>query len=351
MKRFLIIQTAFLGDVILTLPLVQVLKREFAESVIDVVAIPETADVLVNHPAVSNVVLYDKHGKHKSLMALLHFRNRLREGNYDVVICPHRSLRSAILAGTSNAKMRIGFDMSAASRFFTHRLPWKFGVHEVERNLSLLGPVLAANGKPQLEGREMPELSISEKDRSGAERFLVETGVKHPFAVVAPGTVWRTKQYPLEMMIEVVRGLLRRFNYIVILGGKKDSALESSFRKIGNGVVVAIGKLSIMSSAEVIRNSSLLVANDSAPVHIASAFDVPTAAVFGPTVKDFGFYPYHSRSVVIEVEDLGCRPCSIHGGKKCPIGTFECMIRISPDEIIEKAVRVSETIQRIGVKS
>lgn len=142
MKKILIIQTAFLGDVILTLPLVQALAREVPDSLIDFIAIPETADVLRNHAGISNLIVYDKHGKQKSFLSFLLFRNRLRASNYDVVLCPHRSLRSCLLAKGTQAKVRIGFDNSALKSVFTEVVPWKFGMHEVDRNLSLIQPLL-----------------------------------------------------------------------------------------------------------------------------------------------------------------------------------------------------------------
>ncbi len=336
MTRALVIQTAFLGDVILTLPLVQVLKSSIADLQLDFLAIPETTEILKSHPDISQVIVYDKHGRHSSVSAFLDLRAGLKKRIYDYVFCPHRSMRSALLASGTGARLRVGFDRSAWKRGFTHLVPWKFGVHEVERNLSLLEPV---NIEPR---REAPKLFPGDENRDEATRFLSEKGVERPYAVVAPGTVWNTKQYPIEMMLQVVRGLLERFSRVILIGGKKDAGLAESFGSLGDKVVSAIGEFSFMSSAEIIRRASLLVANDSAPIHVASAFNVPTVAIFGPTVKDFGFFPYHRSSKVVETETLGCRPCSIHGGNRCPIGTFECMRNISPERIVSESLKLLE---------
>ncbi len=336
MKRGLVIQTAFLGDVILALPLVQVLKKSNEESQVDFIAIPETSEILKSHPDISQVIVYDKHGKHNSVSAFLDLRAGLRKRVYDYVICPHRSLRSALLASGTRAKIRVGFDRSASKRSFTHVMPWKFGMHEVERNLSLLRPLGIEVG------REEPKIFPASGNRDEAARFLAEHGVEPPYAVVAPGTVWNTKQYPVEMMTRVVLGLLERFTKVVLIGGKKDAGLAGRFTNIGGNVVSAIGDFPFMSSAEIVRRASLLVANDSAPIHVASAFNVPTVAIFGPTVTEFGFYPYHKKSRVVEVPGLGCRPCSIHGGDHCPIGTFECMRRIPPEEILSAGLELLE---------
>jgi lipopolysaccharide heptosyltransferase II len=336
MNRVLVIQTAFLGDVILTLPLVQAIKRHLGDVQVDFLAIPETADVVKSHPDISQLLLYDKHGKHSSFSDFLELRAGLRRRVYNYVFCPHRSLRSALLAGGTRAQVRVGFDRTAWKRSFTHLMPWKFGIHEVERDLSLLA---AIGIKAE---REEPRLHPNEENREQVSRFLSSHGIEPPYAVVAPGTVWKTKQYPLEMMALVVRGLMAKFSAVVLIGGPRDLESAKDLAVAGGNVVSAIGEFSFMTSAELIRRASLLVANDSAPIHAASAFGVPTVAIFGPTVKDFGFYPYHESSKVVEADGLGCRPCSIHGGNRCPIGTFECMRSISPERVVAESFRLLE---------
>ncbi|MGO9480888.1 MAG: glycosyltransferase family 9 protein [Candidatus Kryptoniota bacterium] len=334
MKKFLIIQTAFLGDVILTLPTVQLLKRMIPDSEIDFMAIPETSEILKSHPDISRLRVYDKHGKQKTLASFVRFKNELRGRKYDAVICPHRSLRSCLLTKFSKAGIRVGFDNSAMKSCFTDLLPWRFGVHEVDRNLSLLKP-LGINIR-----RELPRIFPTAENVEQAEGFLLGHEVQPPFAVVAPGTVWQTKRYPVEMMAEVAEKLSEKFASVVVIGGSKDMELAQNFDNLAGRVIPAIGKFPIMTSAEIIRRASLLIANDSAPVHIASAFNVPTVAIFGPTVRNFGFAPYHEKSVVVEVDGLSCRPCTIHGGPRCPIGTFDCMKKISPDRVVEMALKL-----------
>lgn len=308
--------------------MVQVLKRRFPDSQVDFLAIPETYDVLRGHPDISHVVVYDKHGKHNSLTAFLDLRAGLKKRRYDLLICPHRSLRSALLASGTKAEVRIGFDRSALKRSFTDIKPWEFGVHEIDRNLSLLEPLGI------VENREEPRLYPDEVSREAAEKLLSSHGVTGSYAVVAPGTVWETKRYPPDLMREVVKGLLARFQNVVLVGGKKDVTVAARIADVDDRVISAVGELEFMASAEIIRRASLMVANDSAPVHVASAFGTPAVAIFGPTVKDFGFYPYHENSRVVEIEGLSCRPCSIHGGKSCPIGTLECMKKIAPERVV-----------------
>ncbi|HEY9166983.1 MAG TPA: glycosyltransferase family 9 protein [Candidatus Kryptonia bacterium] len=337
MNRALIIQTAFLGDVILTTPLVQVLKREHPEMAVDIVVIPSTREVVENHPAVSKVITYDKHGAQKSPWSFISLGRELRKMKYDVIICPHRSLRSALLSRMTNAPVRIGFRNSALPGSFTSTLAWKFGVHEVDRNLSLLEPLGIATH------REVPRLFPTQGNREEVDLFIGENRIEKPFAAIAPGTVWRTKQYPVAKMVEVAKQLLERFARIVIVGGPADAETAASFDGIDSRIVSAVGKLSVMSSAELISRASLLVSNDSAPVHIAASFEVPTVAIFGPTAGNFGFYPYGDNSAVVETTGLGCRPCTIHGGARCPIGTFDCMEMITPYYVAATALRISGT--------
>lgn len=345
MKHVLIIQTAFLGDVILALPLAQVLKRLYPEARVDFLAIPETSGIVQSHPDISKAIIYDKHEKHHSLMNFMELRAGLKKRGYDVVVCPHRSLRSALLASGTGAAVRIGFDRSAWKRSFTDLMPWKFGMHEVERNLSLLKPLGIEID------REEPRLYPDEKNAEEAARFLSTHGVQPPYAVVAPGTVWNTKRYPADSMREVVAGLLGSFERVVLIGGRKDLDVASKVAGADSRVVSAAGELPFMSSAELIRRASLLIANDSAPIHIASAFGTPTVAIFGPTVRDFGFYPYHRNSRVVEIDGLGCRPCSIHGGDHCPITTFECMRKITPETIVAAGLELCARSSELGNKN
>ncbi|MGC8594166.1 MAG: glycosyltransferase family 9 protein [Candidatus Kryptoniota bacterium] len=334
-KKILVIQTAFLGDVILTLPVVQRLKKIEANSTVDFVTIPETAEIVQNNKFVDNVFILDKHGRERNFASIYAFGKSIRRQSYDIVLCPHRSLRSALITAMSGASIRIGFENSALPVVFTQRVPWKFGVHEIDRNMSLLGALgLECGGEP-------PMLFPTNEDIETVEKFLLVNNVKSPFAVVAPGTVWPTKQYPVSKMRDVVKALLLYFKNVVIVGGKGDVAAAENL-VTDKRVVMAAGKLRVLSSAEIVRRSSVIVANDSAAVHIASAFGTPTVAIFGPTIRDFGFYPYNKNSLVIEIEGLSCRPCSLHGGRRCPISTFECMNNIKPETVAEAAITLAE---------
>lgn len=336
-NNILIIQTAFIGDAILTLPLIQVLKNSFSNSSIDVVAIPRTSEIFTSHPAVSRVIQYDKHARDKGIGGFVRLYGLLRSVQYDLVIVPHRSLRSALLSKISHAPFSIGFDRSAG-RFLLHCLVhYDPTIHEVERNLSLLEPL---GIKSEL--KILPRLYPSEQDIQYIDSIIDSLRLNNTQEVIAiaPGTVWNTKRWPKERFAEVSKRLIEQKYAVVLIGGKEDALLCEDVKTMAGGGCISnfAGKLSLLQSAEFIRRCKILISNDSAPAHLSMAVGTPVVAIFGATVPEFGFAPYGPEDIVVEIKGLECRPCSIHGGKKCPIKTFDCMMQISPQNVLAEAL-------------
>ncbi len=336
-KKVLILQTAFLGDVILTLPLVQVLKKDFPGSEIDFLCIPGTSGLLGNNPYINEVIEYDK--KNSGMKGLLDLMKKLRGKKYDLIISPHRSFRSALISFFSSAGKTISFDRSSAGFLYDINVPYADNVHEIQRNLKLLTALgVAGNGiiKPEL----FP--GINEKER--VDELLMQneiTGEKKIIAI-APGSVWFTKRFP-EEKFAILCDLLRQLDHkIVLIGGEADTGISKRILSMSDNknIIDLTDRVSILESAEVIRRSALLITNDSAPLHIANSFGTAVIAIFGATVPSFGFYPYGKNDIVIETPGLSCRPCSIHGGNKCPIGTFECMLKIKEERIYESVRKI-----------
>lgn len=324
-ESFLVVQTAFAGDLICTLPLLQALRREFPTSRIAVVAIPGTAGLLANHPAVDEIYVYDKREADRGLWGLLRLSRLIRAVGFATAIVPHRSLRSALLVWKAGIPRRIGFHTSAGRRLFTHIVRYDASIHEIERNLSLMSGV---TGKTH--PREVPRLNPSAADRSAVDSIVGKEG-SGSLVAVAPGTVWNTKRWPAAKFVDLIRILHGEGHHVVLVGGMDDGPLAASILSAlpGGRITSAVGKLTLLQSAELIRRCSILVSNDSAPMHLAVAVQTPVVALFGATVPAFGFAPLGAHDRVIEVTGLPCRPCSIHGGRRCPIGTFDCMNRIS----------------------
>lgn len=335
-RNIIIVQTAFLGDVILTLPLAQVLKRKFPSSRISFVVVPAAAELLGNHPAIDDPVVYDKRGRDRGLSGLFRLGGELRKRRFDTALVPHRSLRSAALVRIAGIGTRIGFDASAGRFLFNRVIPYERTHHEVRRNLSLLAALGIETGE-----MEFPALYPARADEAAAAQFLTEKGIAGHERLIgfAPGTVWNTKRWPLERFAETARTLASSGHPVVLIGGRDDAPLADAIIREaapGGGVVSAAGRLSLLASAALIRRCAVLLSNDSAPVHLALAVRTPVIVIYGATIPGFGFAPYGERDRVVETHALVCRPCSIHGGEACPVKTFECMMNISAAHIVEE---------------
>jgi heptosyltransferase-2 len=336
-NHILVIQTAFIGDAILTLPLIQVLKTNYPNSSIDVVVVPRTVDVFSHHPAISNIIPYDKRGKDSGLIGFWRLRNQLRTKNYDLIVIPHRSLRSALLAWLLKPNVRIGFDRSACRLLFSRIVHYDSMEHEIDRNLSLLAPLSLRINK-----NELPRLYPSAEDTQVVDSVLDSFGLNKGIHIltVAPGTIWNTKRWPADRFAVICKQLSFKCSAVLLIGGKEDSALCEEIAGMSNAknVFNVAGKFSLLQSAELIKRSNVLVSNDSAPMHIAVAVGTPVVALFGATVPEYGFAPRGANDIVIETKGLTCRPCSIHGGETCPIGTFDCMLAITPEFVVSKVM-------------
>ncbi len=331
-SKILIIQTAFLGDVILTTPLVNALFRSIKGAAIDFLTTPASAGLVETNPAVREVLIYDKRGRDRGLAGIRKIAGELHNRAYDVCISPHRSLRSAYLTYRSGAELRIGFNTSSWRGAFSHIVPYRHDIHEIERNLSLLNP-LEIPVKP-----EKPSVIPDENDREVVESVLAETGgvsADRLFAV-APGSVWPTKRWPAGHYADFCRQLAAIDFKPVLIGSSGDGPLCRQISDLAGNALNYAGKFTLRQTACLLTKCRGLLTNDSAPLHLGMAADIPVFAIFGPTVPGFGFAPFGENGFVIERKDVGCRPCGIHGGKKCPVKTFACMELITAGEVFKK---------------
>jgi heptosyltransferase II len=339
--RILIFHTAFIGDIVLTLPLVQALRAHLPASRIAFVATPLASGVLRNHPAIDEVISYDKKGRDRGLAGVIRLVRDLRRRRFDLAIVPHRSLRSALIPWLARTPRRVGFTTSAAPAFFTDKVRYRRERNEIGRDLDLLTP-LGVPSPPE----SLPRLYPNEQDREIVQAMLDrrEAGSAgfdaSRMIAVAPGSVWNTKRWPADRFQSLCRMLIADGLSVVLIGGEKDAEL---CEKVSEGLEAerllnSAGHLSLLQSAEMIRRCNATVSNDSAPMHLAVGVGTPVVAIFGATVPAFGFAPAGARDRIMGVEGLSCRPCGIHGGDVCPIGSFICMNGISPAEV-HRAVR------------
>ncbi len=333
-KRILIVQTAFLGDVVLTLPVVQKIHEKYPNAKIDFIAIPAAQNLLSMCPQINQLWIYDKQGQAKGLAAFINYAKKLRKTHYQIAFVPHRSIRSAALVWLAKIPIRIGFDRSAGKWLFTNIIPYPTGVHEINRNLHLL----KSDGLDPAE-KVFPQLHFSDADKQAVWHFFKKYHLNsgNKIITMAPGSVWATKRWLPKYFAKLADMLGKTGYQIVLVGAEPDNCIAREIITLSkNTLFNAVGKFSVSQSALVIQNSRLLITNDSAPMHLAVAVKTPIVAIFGPTVREFGFYPYGEFDQIAEVKNLNCRPCAKHGGAKCPIGTFACMKHLLPEHVFQK---------------
>lgn len=330
--RILIIHTAFIGDIVLSTPLIKKLRDTYPKAEITYLTTPVGASILRNNPHLNHIIEYDKRGEHKGIKGFWAIAKKLKMEAYNLVITPHRYLRSTFLTFLTGAPIRKGYDSAAASFLYNERVHYDKSKHEVEKLLSFV---------PKDEGKRYEiEIFPTELEVEKVDKLLEKRREK--VVVVAPGSKWFTKKWPLEYFNRVIKELEKREDTtVVVVGGKEEMFFNMP---LANTTIDLRGKTTLLELAEVIRRADIVLTNDSSPIHIASAFpNVRILALFGPTVEKFGFFPWSKNSEVFQVEGLECRPCSIHGGDSCPKKHFKCMLDIKPEMVLERIESILES--------
>ena len=326
--KFLIIQTAFIGDVILATAVAEKLHIRHPDAQIDFVLRKGNEPLLMDHPFIKNVLIWDKkQGKIKNLLSIIH---QIRGHKYDSVINLHRFASSGFIAAFSGAREIIGFDKNPLSFLFSKKIKHEIGngKHEVERNQELIQHLADQEA-------EKPKLYPTQSDYN-----LVKKYKEQPFICIAPSSVWFTKQYPKEKWIELCNALPKDLP-IFLLGAPNDVSycaeiIAGSENRNSKNTINLAGKLSFLQSAALMKDAKMNFVNDSAPMHISSAVNANTTAIFCSTVPSFGFGPLSENSQIVETKMImKCRPCGLHGHKTCPEGHFKCGFSIETNELLK----------------
>lgn len=328
MKKILIIQTASLGDVILTTPIIEKLHHFFPDAKIDFLLKYGYEDLMKKHPFIHRVIVWDKsEKKYKHLRELIRL---VRERNYDTVINVQRFASSGLVTALSGAKTKIGFDKNPFSFFFTKRVKHRIGKkegqpHEAERNLSLIDSLTNRDRFPV-------RIYPTQQDFAKVSQYKTKQ-----YITIAPGSLWFTKQLPEEKWVEFVKSLDRDL-VVYFLGSPAEKALcERIIAGAGhrNNLNLA-GKFSFLESAALMKDARMNYVNDSAPMHLASGIDAPVTAVYCSTVPEFGFGPLSEKSYIVQAKDPpACKPCGLHGFNQCPEKHFNCAKQINVEQLIE----------------
>ena len=339
--NILIIHTAFIGDIVLSTALISKLKEKYPDSDIYYLTTPLGKEILKNNPKIKEVIIYDKRGKDKGFGAFISFVRKIRNLKIDVCLTPHRYLRSSVLSLLSGAKIRVGYDIANLSFVFNKKIKYDKTKHEVEKLLSFVDD---DNKRFEL------EMYPNEKDEIKIDSLVKNLSENKKIILIAPGSKWFTKKWPEEYFRILIQNLVKRDDLlIVITGGKEEKEIELN---LDSKVLDLRGEITLLELAELTKRAVLVVSNDSAPIHITSAFpDTRIIGIFGPTVKEFGFFPWSKNSKVFEINGLYCRPCAIHGGNSCPEKHFRCMREITPDLIENEIYNYVASIDNKKVKA
>ena len=335
--RILVVQTAFLGDIILTTPLLLALKTAYPESHLALLTTPVGKSALQGLPELDEIISYDKNGQERGLAAFFRKSREVRKKKFDLAVSAHRSFRSALLLAFSRIPILVGFEDASLHRVYHLRVKRDKHKHEVLRNLSLMDPV------KELPKNFEPKLKLPLPKNFSLEKFGLNPA-RRPLIGFAPGSAWPTKRWPAEKFAELAKKLAAELGAkIAVLGDQADLEFCREVAKGGGSEVADLcGKTSTQELFGVISKLDALVTNDSAPVHIASAFSVPAVVIFGPTTPAFGFGPWQNPHQVIE-KNISCRPCHHHGPVQCPEGHFKCMMDVGAEEVAAAVKILLET--------
>ena len=333
MKKILVIQTAFIGDVVLATSLIENLHQQFPEVKIDILVRKGNESLFQSHPFLNQVLVWDKkNNKYQNWVGLLF---KIRSRQYDVVLNAQRFAATGAWTAFSKAKIKIGFDKNPFSFLFTHSVLHQFsekGQHEIDRNHQLLSSLfLTKVAMPKLYPTASDELAVSSYQQT-------------PYLCIAPASVWFTKQFSIEKWVDLINELPFK-GPIYLIGGPDDKLLcDQILQKINRKLVVNLaGRLSFLASAALQKKAVLNYVNDSAPMHFASAVNAPVVAVYCSTLPNFGFGPLSDGSFIVQTnEALACRPCGIHGKKQCPLKHFDCAKTIKMDQLIAPLLQVEQ---------
>jgi len=333
MKKILVIQTAFIGDVVLATSLIENLHQQFPEVMIDILVRKGNESLFQAHPFLNQVLVWDKkNNKYQNWVGLLF---KIRSIQYDVVLNAQRFAATGAWTAFSKAKIKIGFDKNPFSFLFTHAVVHQFsekGQHEIDRNHQLLSSLF------------MTKVAMPKLYPTASDELAVSSYQQLPYLCIAPASVWFTKQFSLEKWVDLINEVPFK-GFIYLIGGPGDKLLcDQILQKINRRSVVNLaGRLSFLASAALQKKAVLNYVNDSAPMHFASAVNAPVVAVYCSTLPNFGFGPLSDHSFVVQTnEALTCRPCGIHGKKQCPLKHFDCAKTIKMDQLIAPLLQVEQ---------
>ncbi len=362
-RRILVLQTAFLGDVLLGATFFYKIRELYPEAEVSIICRPNTGTILKNLGLVDVVIEINKGQRSSYRMAL----KALKNFPIDVLFVMHRSVRSYLLSLQIVAKIKIAYRLRWNSFGFTHLVVRDLHLPEPLRQLQLLLPLLeksapekAASLLNEMHSRNWnqkinelvlptPPVSWRPPLRQMIAKFADEipTLAKSSLAAlpaesrriaVFPGSVWPTKRWTESGFAGLIKELVKRGWKILLMGAPDERALcERVAEQAGepDQVLVLAGALTPWESLLTLAGVERVVTNDSASAHMAALLDLPIVAIFGPTTLALGYRPWATEVKIVENNALECRPCGKHGHKRCPLGHHLCMKNLSSVAVLQ----------------
>ncbi|MCC6848914.1 MAG: lipopolysaccharide heptosyltransferase II [Deltaproteobacteria bacterium] len=335
--RILLVQTGFLGDIILTTPLVAALRRARPDTELWMMVTPAGAPLVAAHPDLDGVLVDDKRGADRGIAGFARLVRKLRRADVTIAIAAHKSVRTALGLRAAGIPRRIGFASAPAAALYSERVVRPAAVHDRDRLLALLAPFAIAAVDAET---AHPRVALDTATRGRARALLAARVGGLPLAALCPGSAWRTKRWPPRAFAALARALAADGYGCLLLGSPDERGLTAEVHAAAGGATIDLGGATDLPLlAALLAEAAVVVSNDSAPMHLASAADVPQVAVFCATTPGQGYGPLGRRAEVVE-RDLACRPCGRHGGARCPRGTDDCMELVTVDEVRAAVARV-----------
>jgi lipopolysaccharide heptosyltransferase II len=317
--RVLVVQPAFLGDVVFTSALVDALAERFAE--VDVCVTPRGRDAALAMPRATRVQVFDKRAGDRGPWGLWRAARRLRDRRYDVAVLPHRSPRSAMLAWLSGIRRRVGFRGAPGAPLYTERIDAPAGTFTGRE--AALARALGAEPRPM---RLAPR---PEWVRAADERLR---GASGGLAALCVGSEWETKIWPADHFAALADRLAERGLTPVLLGGAREKPIAEAVQARAGARCVDTTGNSIGEAFAILSRSAICVGGDTGLVHAARAMGVPTVTLFGPTATGAHEPGPRQRAVAL---GLSCSPCSAHGQRRCPLGHHSCLRDLAAGVVLE----------------
>jgi heptosyltransferase-2 len=332
--RILILQTSYLGDTILSTPVIAGVHHLYPEAELWMMTTPAGQGLVARDPLLAGVIPFDKRQQNAGVAGILRMGRVLRDKGFERAYALQRSYRTALTLLAAGIPHRTGFANARLPFLYHQRQPRRPSDHDVLRNLSLLvGEAPLGAFATQLRLYPPPAGDLGPKARN-----LLNTDQR--LAVLVPGSAWATKMWPWQHYRAVADHLIRQDFTVALLGGPEDRSVN---RRVADhlAVVDLAGEISVAEAMAVVQHAGLVVCNDSMALHLASAFRVPCVAVFCATSPSFGFGPWQNpRAMVVEKQGLDCKPCARHGGVTCPTGTRACMDDLPPENVVKAIEKV-----------